>query len=153
MVNNINNNTISETLAKQHLNALNEIKKKEIKNKRLINGQKELLNLSDDDVLTILNNSNNNNNNNSNNSNNNEDDSENKSESVNENENESGNEYESENEKDNVNDDDDGYEIKQINNCFKMVYKTKSFEEQINLLRKMHELHEYWHMRYDYDKS
>ena len=40
MVNSINNNTISETLAKQHLNALSKIKKKEIKNKRLINGQK-----------------------------------------------------------------------------------------------------------------
>ena len=70
MVNNINNNTISETLAKQHLNALNEIKKKEIKNKRLINGQKELLNLFDD-LLAILNNSNNKNNNSNNNSNNN----------------------------------------------------------------------------------
>ena len=89
--------------------------------------------------MTILNNSNNknnNSNNNSNNSNNNENDSENKNE----------------NEKDNVNDDDD-YEIKQINNCFKMIDKTKSFEEQINLLKKMHELHEYWYMRYDCDKE
>ena len=47
LINKIKNNTISETLAKQHLNALDEIKKKEIKNKRLINGQKELLNLFD----------------------------------------------------------------------------------------------------------
>ena len=97
--------------------------------------------------MTILNNSNNknnNSNNNSNNSNNNENDSEIKNESVNENENE--------NEKDNVN-DDDKYEIKQINNYFKMIDKTTLFKEQINLLRKMHELHEYWYMRYDYDKE
>ena len=38
-------NTISEALAKQKLNALNEIKKAETKNRRLINGQKILLNL------------------------------------------------------------------------------------------------------------
>ena len=41
-------NTISEALAKQKLNVLNEIKKTETKNKRLINGQKILLNLFDD---------------------------------------------------------------------------------------------------------
>ena len=38
LVNDIKNNTISEALAKQKLNALNEIKKAETKNKRLING-------------------------------------------------------------------------------------------------------------------
>ena len=38
-INNIKNNTISEADAKKK-NALNEIKKAEIKNKRLINGQK-----------------------------------------------------------------------------------------------------------------
>ena len=42
LVNNIKNNTISETHAKQKLNALNEIKKAEIKGKRLISGQKKL---------------------------------------------------------------------------------------------------------------
>ena len=47
LINKIENNTIRETFAKQHLNALDEIKKKEIKNKCLINGQKELLNLFD----------------------------------------------------------------------------------------------------------
>ena len=74
MINKIKNNTISETLAKQHLSGLDEIKKKEMKNKRLINGQKELLNLFDDLLEAIFNNSNNNssNSNNSNNNNNNE---------------------------------------------------------------------------------
>ena len=55
MINNIKNNTISEALAKQKLNALNEIKKAETKNKRLINGQKILLNLFDDLVKAIFN--------------------------------------------------------------------------------------------------
>ena len=56
MINNIKKNTISEALAKQKLNALNEIKKAETKNKRLINGQKILLNLFDDLVKAIFNN-------------------------------------------------------------------------------------------------
>ena len=51
-------NTISEALAKQKLNALNEIKKTETKNKRLINGQKILLNLFDDLVEPIFNSNN-----------------------------------------------------------------------------------------------
>ena len=62
LVNDIKNNTISEALAKQKLNALNEIKKAETKNKRLINGQKILLNLFDDLVEAIFNNNNNDNN-------------------------------------------------------------------------------------------
>ena len=40
LINDIKNNAISEALAKQKLNALNEIKKAETKNKRLINGKK-----------------------------------------------------------------------------------------------------------------
>ena len=48
LINNIKNNTISETLAKQKINELNEIKNIETKKKRLINGQKILLNLFDD---------------------------------------------------------------------------------------------------------
>ena len=48
MVDNIKNNTISETDAKKRLNTLNKIKNSEIKHKRLIPGQKELLNLFDD---------------------------------------------------------------------------------------------------------
>ena len=33
-----------------------------------------------------------------------------------------------------------------------MIDETKSFEEQINLLREI-DLSEYWHMKYDYDKE
>ena len=49
MINNIKNNTISEADAKQKLNALDKIKKIETKNKRLINGQKILLNNNNDE--------------------------------------------------------------------------------------------------------
>ena len=45
MVNNIKYNTISGTEAKKRLNTLNKIKNSETKHKRLIPGQKELLNL------------------------------------------------------------------------------------------------------------
>ena len=48
LVNNIRNNTISEIDAKKGLNTLNKIKNSEIKYKRLIPGQKELLNLFND---------------------------------------------------------------------------------------------------------
>ena len=48
LVNNIKDNTISEIDAKKRLNTLNIIKNSEIKHRRLIPGQKELLNLFDD---------------------------------------------------------------------------------------------------------
>ena len=54
MVNNIKNNTISEIDAKKRLNTLNIIKNSEIKHRRLIPGQKELLNLFDDLSNIIL---------------------------------------------------------------------------------------------------
>ena len=41
LINNIKNNRISEALAKQKLDALNEIKKAEIKSKSLISSQKK----------------------------------------------------------------------------------------------------------------
>ena len=56
MINNIKNNTISEADTKKKINKLNEIKKAETKNKRLINGQKILLNLFDDLIEAIFNN-------------------------------------------------------------------------------------------------
>ena len=55
MINNIKKNTISKGLVKQKLNALNEIKKAETKNRCLINGQKILLNLFDDLVEAVSN--------------------------------------------------------------------------------------------------
>ena len=54
MVNNIKNNTISEIDAKKSLNTLNKIKNAEIKYKRLIPKQKELLNLFNNLLDTIL---------------------------------------------------------------------------------------------------
>ena len=55
MVNNIRNNTISEISAKKGLNKLNEIKNAEIiKHKKCTPKQKELLNLFNDLLDTIL---------------------------------------------------------------------------------------------------
>ena len=109
LINNIKNNTISEALAKQKLDALNEIKKAEIKNKCLISNQKKLLNLFDDVLEAIFNNK----------SVSNIDD----NVSVNESENDD-------------DDDEQYYIIKQLSNYFKMIDKTKSFEEQIEILKK-----------------
>ena len=53
---------------------------------------------------------------------------------------------ESENGNENENEKDGDYEIKQINNCFKMIDESKSFEEQINLLTEI-DLNEYWHIK------
>ena len=54
MVNNIKDNTISEIDVKKRLNTLKIIKKSEIKHRRLIPGQKELLKLFDDDLSNII---------------------------------------------------------------------------------------------------
>ena len=56
LINDIKNNTISAALAKQKLNALNEIKIAEPKIKHFINGQKILLNFFDDLIEAIFNN-------------------------------------------------------------------------------------------------
>ena len=111
LINDIKNNTISEALARQKLNALNEIKKTETKNKRLINGQKILLNLFDDLIEAIFNNNNNKIVNEDNNDNDNDDD----------------------------DDDDDNDEtiVKEMNNNFKKIDETKSFEDQIDIFKKI----------------
>ena len=160
MVDNINKNTFGETDAKIKLNALNELKNAEIKNKRPSSNQKELLKLFADLLKTISNNNNNNdnnnNNNNSNNSNNNSNNNENESDNVNDNGNGNENESESESESNNENDNDNvnvsesesGSEdenedkneeyckIKQLKGYFKMIDETKSFEKQITLFKK-----------------
>ena len=128
MINNIKNNTISETDAKQKLDELDEIRKVETKNKRLISSEKILLNLFDDLLKAIFNNNNNNNSN----------------ESVNDNE--------------SVNYDDDDneeeyYKIKQINNWSKAIDKTKSFEQQIEILKTKDFLDEYWYDEYYHDNK
>ena len=79
-----------------------------------------------DDLKTIFN---------KNNNNNNESDSENESENENVNENE--NENENKNVNENENDDEQYYQILQINNKFKKINETKSFEDQIDILKKL----------------
>ena len=154
MINNIKNNTISEADTKKKINELNEIKKTEVKGKRLINSQKILLSLFDDWVKAIFNNSNNNNNN----KNDNENDNENNNESVSENENESESENESENnndddDDDDYDDDDDKITVKEINNNFKKIDETISFEDQIDIWKKIPWLNDYWGMNYYEDNK
>ena len=83
-------------------------------------------------------------------------------ENDNDNENENGNDNDNDNHSDNVDDDDDDddhdhdaqyYIIKQLNNYFKTTDKTKSFEEQIENIKKRDFLDEYWHMGYDHDDN
>ena len=139
MVNNIKNNTISEIDAKKDLNTLNKIKNAEIiKYKKRTSTQKELLNLFNDLLKTIL--INNDNENENGNDNENVNDNENGNENENNNENENGNENENENYKDN--------KIKQLNDSLdKMIDESKSFEEQMKLSKKAKNLNEYWHYR------
>ena len=136
LVDNINKNTVSQILARKTLNALNEIKKAEIKNKRLISGQKKLLNFFNNLLDTILTENNNNNNNNN-------------EEDGNEDENE-----DDDNEDENEDKNEEYCIIKQINGYFKMIDESISFEEQTNLLKKINFLYEYWSMGYyDDDKE
>ena len=135
MINNIKNNTISETDVKMKINKLNQIKNVETKDKRLIDSQKTLISLFDD-LKTIFYNNNNSNvkeNDSNNNSNNNESDSNNKNE--NENKNKNVNKNENKDEK-----DDKQYYLEQINNCFEKVDEMKSFKDQINVLKEIPDL-------------
>ena len=142
-INNIENNTISEADAKKKINALNKIKKEEIKNKRLISGQKRLLNLFDDLLRAIFNNIKNeikyNNVSESESESENENENENENKNENDNENENKNENENESHTKSNNNDCEKYQdhrIKQLHNYFKDIDKTKSFEEQIELLNR-----------------
>ena len=133
LVNNIKNNTISEAHAKHKLNALNEIKKAEIKVKCLISGQKKLLNLFDKLIKTIF----------DDNLSVNEDDNKSVNEddnvSVTEDDNDvsvSKDDNDNESESESENGDEQYYKIKQSNNYFRMFDETKSFEEQIEILKK-----------------
>ena len=136
LINNIKNNTISEALAKQKLNALNEIIKEETKKKLIINGQKVRLNLFDDLVETIFNN--NKNNNKIVNENNNVND--NHSDNDNDNDNDDNDDYyDNDDDYDDYdNDNDDEITVKETNNNFKKTDETKSFEDQINIFKKYH---------------
>ena len=129
LINNIKNNTISEADTKKKINELNEIKKVETKGKRLIKSQQNLLSFFDD-LKTISDNNNN--------SNNNESDINNKNESKNENKDES---------------DDGQYYLEQINNCFEKDDKTKPFKDQIDVLKEIPDLDDYWYIKYYEDNK
>ena len=154
LINSIKGNTVSEADTKKKINELNEIKKVEIKGKRLIESQKKLLSLFDDLLKTIFNetvnesNSNTKNESKSDNESDYESDNENKNESVNENKNESENESKNENKS-----DDGQYYLKQLNNNFKEINETKSFKDQIDILKKIPDLGHYWHMQYYEDNK
>ena len=145
MISIIKNNTISEAATKKKINELNKMKNVETKGKGLINSQGKLLSLFGD-LKTIFNN-----NNNSNNSNNNERDSDNKNGNENENVNENKNENENENE--NESDNEQNYQIEQINNNFKKIDETKSFKDQIDILKEIPELNDYWYIEYYEDNK
>ena len=129
MVNNIRNNIISEISAKEGLNALNEIKNTEIiKYKKGTPTQKELLNLFNDLLDTIL--------------------TDKTLMSLNENRNENGNENgnEKENEEENK-EENDNTMIKQLNDCLdQIIDKSKSFEDQIESIKKLKDLSEYYYI-------
>ena len=169
MVNNIENNTISEISAKKDLNKLNKIKNVEIiKYKMCIPKQKELLNLLNDllettltDETLMLSKDENEKEKEKENENKNENENENENEIENENENENENEIENENDKTLMLwNDADVYEIekilissheyvdeiKQLNNDLdEIIDKSKSFEDQIKLMRKVENITGYWH--------
>ena len=87
------------------------------------------------------------------NDNDNKNESENESESDNENDdNNNNNNNNNENEDENENEDNDDCEIKKINDYFRMIDKSISSEDQINLLNIMDDINRYWHMSY-YDDN
>ena len=156
LVNNIKDNTISKRDAKKRLNTVNIIKNSEIKHRRLISGEKELLNLFDDlsDIIltdkTLI-------------SSKDEDEKlkeeKEKSKEENKDENENQNEDENENEDDYENEDEDDYQnkddetmsqnkknkIKELNDDLdEIIGKSKSFEDQIESLKKVENLEEYY---------
>ena len=177
MINSIKSNTISEADATKKLNELNEVKKVEIKGKRLTDSQKKITKLFDNLLKTIFNktvnesnsstknesNSDNesnsstknksNNDNKSNSSTTNESNSDNESNSNTKNESKS--DYESDNESDNEGEKDKYYyEIRQLINWFETIDQTKSLEEQMELLKEKGEfLSEYWYVRYYNDNK
>ena len=126
LVNNIKDNTISETDAKNCLNTLNIIKNSEIEHKKLIPGQKELLNLFKNQKSENYENENE------------YEDYENKNEYE---DYENKNEYEYKMENKNEDKSIDQNKIKGSNDILdETIDKSKSFEEQIKLFKKRQDL-------------
>ena len=68
--------------------------------------------------------------------------------------NENENESENENENENENKSDDGqYFLEKINNNFIEINETKSFEDQINIFKKIPDLDDYWDIEYYEDNK
>ena len=138
LVDNIKNNTISEIDVKKRLNTLNIIKNSEIKHKRLIPGQKELLNLFNDlsDIIltdkTLMSSKDEN-----------EKLKEEKEKLKEENENENEDDYE--NEDDGTMSQNKKNKIKKLNDHLdEIIDKSKSFEDQIKSIKKVENLEEYY---------
>ena len=75
-------------------------------------------------------------------------------ENVNENEKENENENVNENVNENENESDDGqYYLEQLNNNFKEIDETKSFKDQIDILKKIPDLNDYWYIEYYEDNK
>ena len=111
-----------------------------------------------DDLKTIFNKNENENERVNENENENESESVNENESVSENENEneseSVNENESVSENENENENENGqYFLKQIKNNFKKINETKSLEDQINILKIVPNLNDYWYNEYYEDNK
>ena len=139
LVNNIRNNTISEISAKKGLNKLNEIKNAGIiKYKKRTPKQKELLNLFNDLLDTIL--------------------TEktlmsSKDEKENEKEKEREKEKEKENEKEKEKENDNSI-IKQLNVYLdEIIDKSKSFEDKTKSMKKLKDLNEYYYINDYGDKK
>ena len=81
----------------------------------------------------------------------NENENENKNENVSENDN--GNENENESENENKSDNEQNYQIEKINNDFKKTDEAKSFKDQIDILKEIPELNDYWYMEYYEDNK
>ena len=143
LVNNIRNNTISEISAKKGLNTLNKIKNAEmIKYKRHTPKQKELLNLFNDLLNTMLTDK-------TLKSKSHKDktlmslkdENENGKTSVSSKDDDDDDDYD-ENENDNENDNNIMRELN--DNLDEIIDKSKSFEDQIKSIRKVENLKEYW---------
>ena len=77
-------------------------------------------------------------------------------ENVNENEKENENENVNENvnENENENESDDGqYYLEQLNNNFNKIDETKSLKDQIDILKKIPDLNDYWYIEYYEDNK
>ena len=80
----------------------------------------------------------------------------NENENVNENVNKNVNENVNENEKvnENENESDDGqYYLEQLNNNFNNIDETKSLKDQIDILKKIPDLNDYWYIEYYEDNK